>query len=122
MSSPPLWTSFKFAIKGIITLVKTQRNARIHLGFTFAVIIAGIYCHLSKSEWISIVLAIGGVWMAESFNTAVEQLADTLHPHFHSGIGRAKDLAAAAVFLFAIAAAITGFLVFIPYALELFAS
>lgn len=118
MSSPRLWTSIGFACKGIITLVKTQRNARIHLGFTFAVLLAGLCFQISRLEWMAVLLATGGVWMAESFNTALENLADTLHPQHHSGIGRAKDLAAAAVLLFVFAAILVGVLVFFPHLQE----
>ena len=60
-----------------------------------------------------IVVAITLVWSAEAFNTALEQLADALHPQQHPGIGRAKDVAAAAVLIAALGAAVIGLLVFV---------
>jgi diacylglycerol kinase len=60
-------------------------------------------------------VAIVLVWGAEAFNTALEQLADTLHPERDPGIGRAKDVAAAAVLIAALGAAVIGVLVFVPH-------
>ena len=62
-----------------------------------------------------IIVAITLVWCAEAFNTALEQLADALHPENHPGIGRAKDVAAAAVLIAAVGAAVIGMLVFVPH-------
>jgi diacylglycerol kinase (ATP) len=103
--------SFKFAFRGLFTLVKTQPNARIHLLATIAVIIIGLLLHLSAAEWCWLVLAMIAVWVAEAFNTAVEQLADVVSPNFHPAIARAKDLAAAGVLIAALGAAVIGALV-----------
>lgn len=70
---------------------------------------------LSRAEWLWIIVAITLVWCAEAFNTALEQLADALHPENHPGIGRAKDVAAAAVLTAAVGAAVIGMLVFVPH-------
>jgi diacylglycerol kinase (ATP) len=58
------------------------------------------------------------VWSAEAFNTALEQLADALHPERHAGIGRAKDVAAGAVLIAAVGAAVIGVLVFVPHLVQ----
>jgi diacylglycerol kinase (ATP) len=58
------------------------------------------------------------VWSAEAFNTALEELADALHPERDPGIGRAKDVAAAAVLIAALGAAVIGMLVFVPHLVD----
>jgi diacylglycerol kinase (ATP) len=99
-------------------LARTQHNAWIHLAATAVVIAAGAVCALSRWEWAWLILAIGLVLAAEAMNTAVEALADALSPEFNEGVGRAKDVAAAAVLILAIAAALIGALVFLPHLLK----
>lgn len=65
------------------------------------------------------ILCIALVITAEALNTAVEELADALHPDEHPGIGRAKDVAAAGVLVAALLAAVVGALVFAPKLLAL---
>ena len=107
--------SFVYALQGLVFLVRTQPNARVHLLVTILVCAAGMFLGLSWSEWLSLSVAIVLVWSAEAFNTALEQLADALHPELHPGVGRAKDLAAAAVLIVALGAAVIGLLVFLPH-------
>jgi diacylglycerol kinase (ATP) len=59
-------------------------------------------------------LAIALVWVAEAFNSALEALADAVHPNRDPRVGRSKDLAAGAVLVAAIASAVIGALVFGP--------
>jgi len=112
--------SFKFAFKGLLTLVKSQPNARIHLLATLAVIIAGILLQVTAGEWCSLTLAMTAVWVAEALNTAIEQLADAVSPDFHPAIARAKDVAAAAVLIAALGAVIIAILVLGPPLLSRF--
>ena len=107
--------SLGFALQGVVFLLRSQPNARIHLLASVLVCAAGAYFRLSWMEWLGIVVAIVLVWSAEAFNTALEELADALHPDPHPGIGRAKDVAAAAVLIAAVGAAAIGMLVFIPH-------
>lgn len=106
---------FAYAAQGVVFLLRTQANARIHLLATVAVCAAGAALGLGRAEWLWIVVAIVLVWSAEAFNTALECLADALHPEQHPGIGRAKDVAAAAVLIAAVGAALIGLLVFAPH-------
>jgi diacylglycerol kinase len=110
-----LLKSFSHAMQGLAFLVRTQPNARVHLLAAILVCGAGFYIGLNRTEWLWITAAITLVWSAEAFNTALEQLADVLHPEQHPGIGRAKDVAAAAVLTAAIGAAVIGMLVFVPH-------
>jgi diacylglycerol kinase len=107
--------SFVYALHGVACLVRTQPNARLHLLATVLVCMVGVYFGLSRAEWLWVTVAISLVWSAEAFNTALEQLADALHPQQHPGIGRAKDVAAAAVLIVALGAAVIGMLVFVPH-------
>lgn len=112
--------SFRYAFKGIATLVRNEHNARIHLCATLCVIAAGIGFGITATEWIAVVLSIGIVFSAEAVNSAIEYLADTISPEHHPLIGKAKDIAAAAVLFTAIAAATTGCIIFIPRMIQLF--
>lgn len=111
--------SFRYAFNGIITLLRNEHNARIHLFATVCVIIAGFWLGLSATEWIAIVLSIGFVFSAEAVNSAVEYLADYVSPDYHKLIKHAKDVAAGAVLIAAIAAATVGLIIFIPKILEI---
>lgn len=106
--------SFTYACNGIVTLIAHTHNARIHLFAAVCTVIAGGLLGLSASEWIVITFAIAAVFMAEAFNSAIEYLADLISPDYHPLIKKAKDIAAAAVLIIAIAAAIAGLIIFIP--------
>lgn len=107
--------SLAHALRGVDHILRTQPNARLHLLVAALVCVVGIYFRLSRAEWLWVSVAIVLVWSAEAFNTALEQLADALHPARHPGIGRAKDVAAAAVLIAAMGAAVIGILVFAPH-------
>jgi diacylglycerol kinase len=107
--------SFRYAIAGIIRMIRCQHNAWIHALTTIVVIVVGFGFGLSRWEWCWIVLAISTVWTAEALNTAFEFLADAASPSFHPIVRDAKDVAAGAVLLTAIGAIIIGVLVFWPH-------
>jgi diacylglycerol kinase (ATP) len=114
--------SFKHAFRGIFNLYKTQKNARIHALATIIVLAAGFYFGFTKTEWCLIVLTISAVWIAEAFNTALEYLADACSPELHPLVGKAKDMAAGAVLISALASIIIGILIICPYILRTFIS
>ena len=107
--------SIGYALRGLGFMLKTQPNAWIHLGATASVITAGLWLRIRDEDWRWIVIAIGVVWMAEIVNTAFEHLCDVVQPEFHISVKTAKDVAAGAVLVAAMAAAIIGVLVFLPY-------
>ncbi len=112
--------SFRYAFAGLKEMIRSQANAKIHIAFTFFVILAGFYFGLTANEWCLIVFAIAMVFAAEAFNTALENLTDLVSPNYHPLAGKAKDVAAAAVLLTAIGAAITGLIIFLPKLLIFF--
>ena len=107
--------SFIYAFRGIVTLVKTQHNAWIHLFATLGVIFLGFHFGVSGAEWSLLIVAISIVWFAEALNTAIEFLADSITKEHHPLIGKAKDVAAGGVLVAAIGAAVIGIIVFWPY-------
>ena len=110
--------SFSDAGRGIRLVLASQHNAKIHFTATILVVGAGILFEVTSLEWVILVFAMGLVWSAEAFNTALEFLADAVSPEPHPLIGQAKDIAAGAVLAAALAAAIVGILVFQPYLLD----
>ena len=106
--------SFVYAFRGLRWLFD-EHNAWIHLVAMVGVITAGFLFSITQGEWIAIILCIGIVFAAEAFNTAIEKLANVVSPQWNKDIGKVKDLAAGAVFICAIAAAIVGVIIFIPY-------
>lgn len=105
-------SSFACAIKGAAFLIRSQPHARIHLAATGAVFVLGLALNLQRLEWCLLIIAIMVVWVAEGMNTALEAIADAVHPAHHQLIGRAKDVAAAAVLISAVGAVLIGILIF----------
>jgi len=99
---------FANALSGLKWMLCTQRHARFHAFATIAVVALAIILRIDATGWALLTIAISMVWVAETFNTAIEVLCDKLHPEHDAAIGRAKDLAAGAVLVTAIAAAILG--------------
>jgi diacylglycerol kinase len=106
--------SFRYALQGLADLLRSQPNARIHLGAAAAVIFAGFYFGISRMEWMVVVICIAIVFAMEAVNTALEYLTDLVSPDFHPLAGKAKDVAAAAVFLVALGAFVVGLIIFLP--------
>lgn len=111
--------SFVYAGRGLRSLVRTEHNAWLHLAATGLVIAAGFALMISVDDWRWITLAIALVWIAEAFNTAIEELCDRVTDAFDPAIGRVKDLAAGAVLLASIGAAIIGILTLGPAAMNI---
>jgi diacylglycerol kinase (ATP) len=111
--------SFRHAITGILRMIRCQHNAWIHATATLLVLAAAFLLRVSAGDWCWIILAISIVWTAEALNTAFEFLADAASPEFHPLVRDAKDVAAGAVLLTAIAAAVIGAIIFWPYVAKL---
>ena len=100
-------------------MVRCQHNAWIYLVATAMVIAAGFFFRLSPSEWCWVVLAVSIVWTAEALNTAFEFLADAASPNFHPVVRDAKDVAAGAVLITALASSVIGAIIFWPHVKDL---
>jgi diacylglycerol kinase (ATP) len=109
-----LLTSFKYAFAGLWYVLRTQRNARIHLSVTAVVVALGLWLGLSRIEWAIITITVGTVLAAEAFNTVAEAAVDLATTRYHPLAKIAKDVAAGAVLLTAIMAIIVGLLILGP--------
>ncbi len=112
--TPFHFNSFRCAFAGIVDLLKSQPNARIHLLAAALAVAAGFFFSLSPTEWYFVLAAIAFVFAAEAFNTALEYLTNLVSPEYHPLAGKAKDAAAGAVLIAAICSAIIGGLIFLP--------
>ncbi len=106
--------SFGYAASGLRVMLRTQHNAWIHVSFSVLAVGLGFALGISVLEWCAIAGVIALVWIAEALNTALEALADALMPERHPKIAVAKDAAAGAVLVAAVAAVVVGGLVFGP--------
>ncbi len=111
--------SLGYAWSGLRRLVKEERNARIHLVASLAVLIVCFLLPLSSSEWLWILLSIALVWMAELFNSAIERLTDLASPERHPLAGAAKDFSAAAVLLCAVFSVCAAGFVLLPHLVKI---
>ena len=105
---------FKYAARGAWMLVRKEASIQVQAVIALILTGAGFYYQLSTTEWIMQIAAIGLVMAIEGLNTAVEEIADFIHPDFHNRIGTIKDLAAGAVFFAAGAAIIIGLIIYLP--------
>jgi diacylglycerol kinase len=105
---------FTHACNGLKSVIRTERNFRIHLVIAFGVILAGLVFRLAIIKWLMIIFAIGLVLITEMLNTAIEKMLDYLKPDIHPSAKMIKDIAAGAVLVSAIIAAVIGLIVFIP--------
>jgi diacylglycerol kinase (ATP) len=107
--------SIGYAIEGIVTLIKTEPNARLHCGAAAIVVVAGLLTSITNAQWLAIVIVVGLVGSLEALNSALEVLCDKVEPTNDPQIKVVKDVAAGGVLLASITAAIVGGLVFFPY-------
>ncbi len=107
--------SIVFATKGAWKLISTEHSIMVQTCIALIITIFGFYVEITKSEWLFQTLAIGLVLSIEGVNTAVEKMADFVHPNFNQKIGFIKDIAAGAVFFAVITAFTIGLIIYIPY-------
>jgi diacylglycerol kinase (ATP) len=106
--------SFHYAFEGLLQFFRKDHNAIIHAIATIVVIIMCCIIRLSSTELLFIAIAIGLVWMAELFNTAIEKLCDMVCPQKNPAIKFIKDLSAAAVLVTSVTSVVIGCIIFIP--------
>ena len=109
---PSIIESFNYAIEGIVHVLRTQRNMRIHFVAAVAVIIIAAAVGVSRIELIALLIAIAFVLVAEMINTAIEGAIDAATTSFDPMAKLAKDIAAGAVLISTAVAVAVGYLVF----------
>ncbi|HEX7557064.1 MAG TPA: diacylglycerol kinase family protein [Leptolinea sp.] len=106
--------SFKHAFSGFSYVLKTQKNAWIHMVATISVISLAIWLSTPPQEFAILILTIGIVWMAEFINTSLEAVVDLASPEKHPLAKVGKDVGAAAVLIAAISSIIIGLIILGP--------
>jgi len=104
--------SFNYAIEGLIHVLRTHRNMRIHFAVAIAVLVAAVWKGVNRFELIALLLAITFVLITEMINSAIEQAIDLATTSFDPLAKLAKDIAAGAVLIAAVNAIAVGYLVF----------
>lgn len=107
--------SIVFALKGAFKLVTTEHSIMVQSIIAILITIAGFYFGITRIEWMIQILVFGLVLSIEGLNTAVEKVADFIHPEYHKRIGFIKDIAAGAVFFAALTAIVIGCIIYFPY-------
>lgn len=102
------------ALKGAFLFVTTEHSGMVQISLAMLLTIAGFYFHLSSTEWMFQVIAIGMVLSTEALNTAVEKLCDFVHDDFHDKIGFIKDVASGAVWFSAMTALAIVLIIYLP--------
>jgi diacylglycerol kinase (ATP) len=110
--APTILDSFNYAFEGIIHVLRTQRNMRIHFLAAAAVLIAAIAIGVTRLELIALMISIAFVLIAEMINTAIEGAVDVSTTSFDPNAKLAKDIAAGAVLIATVNAVVVGYLVF----------
>jgi len=106
--------SVGYAFNGALLLINTEASIKIQFLIAIIVTGAGFFFNISSNEWIIQLLAIGLVMSIEGINTAIEEIANFIHPEHHNKIGLIKDIAAGAVFIASVFAVIIGFIIYLP--------
>src|SRR5687767_1752482 len=109
---PSVLESFNYAFEGIIHVLRTQRNMRIHFAVAVLVLVAALASGVDRLELIALLLAIAFVLIAEMVNTAIEGAIDAATTSFDPMAKLAKDIAAGAVLIASLNAVAVGYLVF----------
>lgn len=107
--------SVGFALKGAIKLITTEHSVMVQTSLGVILTIIGFAVGISQTEWLFQTFAIGLVLSIEGLNTAIEKIADFIHPDYHEKIGFIKDIAAGSVFFAAITAIIIGLIIYVPH-------
>jgi len=110
--APTLLDSFNVALEGIIHVLRTQRNMRIHFAVAMGVLVTAVATGVSRLELIALLLSITFVLLAEMINTAIEGAVDVSTTSFDPNAKLAKDIAAGAVLIATVNAVAVGYLVF----------
>ena len=109
---PSVIESFNFAIEGVIHVLRTQRNMRLHFAAAVVVIVVAVAVGVSKIELSVLLISIAFVLVAEMINTAIEGAIDAATTSFDPMAKLAKDIAAGAVLIASVNAVAVGYLVF----------
>ncbi len=109
---PTLIRSFLFALQGFRFAFHAERNLKVMIAGGLFAIVMGIVLQIDLISWAIVILCCGVVIAAELMNTSIETIVDLVSPEYHPLAGRAKDIAAGAVWWLSLMVAIVGIIVF----------
>ncbi|WP_216830050.1 diacylglycerol kinase [Alkalihalobacterium elongatum] len=113
-----LLRSFVYAWTGLRYVIRYEQNMRIHLIMGIVVMALAFILNVSLTHKMILLLVIGVVLSLEVMNTAIERTVDMITEDYHPQAKVAKDIAAAAVFIFSIITVLIGLLIFLPPIIE----
>lgn len=111
--------SFQHALDGIMWAINTQPNYIIHAFLSLMSVIAALYFRVSYAEFLTLLILITVGLAIETVNTSIEKVSDAITKDFNHDIKIAKDVAAGAMFIYAIGATIIAIIIFLPKFLSL---
>ncbi len=103
---------FIYAARGIVLLIKNERNFRIHFFIFLLVILSAFLLNIDQTSWMIILITSAVVMSLEAINTSIEKLCDLYTTEINEQIKKIKDISAGAVLIASILAAIIGILIF----------
>ena len=112
--------SIKFALRGMWLLMTTEDSIKAQVFFAMIATFMGFYFSISVNEWMAKILAIALLLVAEALNTAIEKIADFIHPDYDEKIGFIKDIAAGAPAFAAFFSLIIAGIIYIPKIIAIF--
>lgn len=107
-----LFRSFQYAVRGVGYCIRNERNMRIHVVAAVYAGLLSLYYGLSAVEYLALFLVVALVMAAELINTAMEVVVNRQSPAYNDAARIAKDVAAGAVLICAIAALCCGLILF----------
>ena len=110
-----LMSSLDFAVSGLITTFKEERNMRKHAVSAILVILAGLVFQVSVTEWLFLLLSISLVIAFEIVNSAIENVVDLASDYHFSMLAKdAKAMAAVAILFLSGYTLLTTLIIFVP--------
>ncbi len=108
-----IWRSFGYALCGIANVIATERNIKIHVVAAVVALVACAVLQCTPTEWLFVIVMVGLVISAELINSAIESVVNLVSPELHPLAKKAKDVAAGAVLILAIASVAVGLIIYI---------
>ena len=115
MRKPPIHKSFWNAIKGVVWMLRSERNFQIEVFALLVNLFLIVYLKVSTVDAAIILVVCFAVLSLEILNTCVEKICDIIQPNFDQRIKIIKDMAAGSVFLMAMASVAVGVLIYFKY-------
>lgn len=106
--------SLSYALGGWLYMLRRQKNTRIQAVISAFVLLAALLLQVDALGVALLIVMMTLVWMAEFMNAAVEAAVNLATTEFHPMARVAKDAAAAAVLIGAVASVLVGLLVLGP--------